>query len=82
MENIIFIILGVLLIIDSIILFFYYRQLRKVEQLSDERIEAYRKIALECRNYCIKQSNEYQSFLKNLLEKSDQSKHLKDQKEK
>ena len=43
MDNILFGVLGVLLIIDSIILFVYYRQMKKVEKLTDERIELYKK---------------------------------------
>ena len=81
MENIIFGVLGVLLIIDSIILFVYYRQMKKVENLSDQRIELYKKIVLECRDYCEKQSKEYQNFLKSILEKSEEIKNSDEYKE-
>ena len=81
MDNIIFGVLGVLLIIDSIILFVYYRQMKKVENLSDQRIELYKKIVLECRDYCEKQSKEYQNFLKSILEKSEEIKNSDEYKE-
>lgn len=81
MDNIIFGVLGVLLIIDSIILFVYYRQMKKVEKLTDERIELYKKLMLECRDYCEKQSKEYQNFLKSILEKSEEIKNSDEYKE-
>lgn len=81
MDNILFGVLGVLLIIDSIILFVYYRQMKKVEKLTDERIELYKKLMLECRDYCEKQSKEYQNFLKSILEKSEEIKNSDEYKE-
>lgn len=81
MDNIIFGVLGVLLIIDSAILFVYYRQMKKVEKLTDERIELYKKLMLECRDYCEKQSKEYQNFLKSILEKSEEIKNSDEYKE-
>lgn len=81
MDNIIFGVLGVLLLIDSAILFVYYRQMKKVEKLTDERIELYKKLMLECRDYCEKQSKEYQNFLKSILEKSEEIKNSDEYKE-
>lgn len=78
MDNILF---GVLLLIDSAILFVYYRQMKKVEKLTDERIELYKKLMLECRDYCEKQSKEYQNFLKSILEKSEEIKNSNEYKE-
>lgn len=81
MDNILFGVLGVLLLIDSAILFVYYRQMKKVEKLTDERIELYKKLMLECRDYCEKQSKEYQNFLKSILEKSEEIKNSDEYKE-
>ena len=40
-----------------------------------------KKLMLECRDYCEKQSKEYQNFLKSILEKSEEIKNSDEYKE-
>ena len=71
MESIFLGVIGVLLIADCIILLVYYRQMRKLENLSEERIQAYKNLIAEYRSFADNQSKEYQIFLKKLLEKQN-----------